>query len=153
VQVWIDSDEPAHYKNLESVLLLINNELVPFFLAHWQVSGTKAIAHFEEIESIDAATKLVGTEVYLPETSLPALDDGQYYFHDLVGMNAFEDEVLIGLVVNILNFPGHDVLTIDHNGHEVLVPITDEIVREVNLKTKSVKLQLPPGLLDVYINS
>lgn len=153
VQVWIDSDNPAHYKNLESVLLLVNNELVPFFLEQWQLSGKKAIAHFDEVVSLDDASKLVGTEVYLPESRLPALGDGQYYYHDLVGLDAMEDGKLLGPVTNVLNFPGHDVLTIECKGKEVLVPITDEIVKKVDLKNKTVEMQLPAGLLEIYLES
>ncbi len=153
VQVWIDSDNPAHYKNLESVLLLINNELVPFFLDHWSLNGKKAIARFDEVNSIEAAEKLAGVEIYLPEDRLPALSEGQYYFHDLVGLQAFEDGKALGAITNILNFPGHDVMTIDHKGKEVLVPIHDEVIKSVDLKAGYVNLQLPPGLLDVYLDS
>ncbi|MEQ9373876.1 MAG: ribosome maturation factor RimM [Imperialibacter sp.] len=153
VQVWIDSDNPGHYKNLESVLLLINNELVPFFLEHWSLNGKKAIARFDEVRSLDAADKLAGTEVYLPESSLPELSDGQYFFHNLVGLEAVEDGKVLGTISNILNFPGHDVLAIDCQGKEVLVPISDDIIKAVDLKAKSVTLQLPPGLLDIYLDS
>jgi 16S rRNA processing protein RimM len=153
VQVWIDSDDPGHYKNLESVLLLINNELVPFFLEQWSLNGKKAIARFDEVRSLDAAEKLAGTEVYLPESSLPELTDGQYFFHDLVGLEAVEDDKVLGIISNILNFPGHDVLTIDCQGKEVLVPISDDIIKSVDLKAKSVTLQLPPGLLDIYLDT
>lgn len=153
LQIWIDSDDPEHYRKLESVLLLQNNELVPFFLERWQISASKAIAHFEGIDSIEQAAKLIKTEVFLPESFLPELDEGQFFFHDLVGMVAFDHGSELGPVTNVYNLPGHDVLAIDLKGKEALVPLSDEIVKKVDTKKKQVHLDLPEGLLDIYLDS
>lgn len=151
VQILIDSDEPENYKKLESVLLLINNELVPFFLKNWQLNGTKAIARFEEVDSLEKASKLPHTEVYLPDSLLPKLDDDQYYYHDLVGLHAFEEDKELGIVSNVYNLPGHDLLAVMVNDKEVLVPISDEVIRKVDISGQKILLQLPHGLLDIYL--
>ncbi len=151
VQLLIDADEPDNYKKLESVLLLINNELVPFFLKAWQLSGSKAIAHFEEIDSLEKAERLVSTEVYLPDTFLPELADDQYYYHDLVGLTAYDKNEELGVVANVYNLPGHDILSVVVNEKEVLVPISDEVIKKVDLKAGTLFLELPDGLLDIYL--
>jgi len=151
LQVTIDSDTPESYKNVESVLLLINKELVPFFLEQWQLSGSRAIAKFEEIDSPEKAAGLVHLEVYLPDSMLPGLGEGKYYFHDLVGMDAFDGDTSVGTITNVYNLPGHDLLAIDHQGKEVLVPMTDAIISAVDTRSRKVLLNLPEGLLDLYL--
>lgn len=151
VQIAIDADEPQRYEKLESVLLLINNELVPFFLKDWKLNGSKVIARFDEINTLEKAEQLTNTEVYLPDSFLAPLSDDQYYYHDLVGLTAVENERELGLVSNIYNLPGHDLLAIDVKGKEALVPISTEIIKSVDQKAKRIYLELPEGLLDIYL--
>ena len=54
----------------------------------------------------------------------------------------------IGLVSDVINLPGQDVLTVDYNGREVLIPFVKAIVPIVDVKNRKITVVPPVGLLD-----
>ena len=71
----IDSSTPHYFKDLESVLLDIDQELVPFFLSQkGKLNGKKLLIYLEDVRPEDAY-KYVGREAYLPESMLPEAED------------------------------------------------------------------------------
>ena len=136
-------------KNWESVFLLKQGKLVPFFIETIQINSNKALVKFEEVDAIEDASELVKCEVYLPLTYLPELKEGEYYFHDLVGCEVFENDVLLGTVKEVIDLNGNELLNVIHNGKEVLIPIKDEILLKVSINKKRLDVELPDGLLDL----
>lgn len=149
VTLLLDVDFPNEYQNLESVFLLRDGRLVPFFIESIQINYNKALTKFEEIDSIELASELVKSEIYLPLSLLPELPDGEYYFHDLVGCEIFEKNVRIGVVKEVIDLNGNELLNVDHDGKEVLIPLKDEILTKVLIKKKRLEVELPDGLLDL----
>ena len=153
VNVVLDVDYPEDYDGLEHLFLEQKGRLIPFFLEHFVIQpGGKALAKFEDLNSIEQVEALVGAEVYLPLTELPELDENQYYYHDLIGFEV-TDEVLglIGTVQIIYDLETQDLLGVTHQGKEVLIPIQDGIITKVDKAAKKVYCQLPEGLLDIYL--
>jgi len=147
----LDVDQPEHYKKLESIFLEINGKLVPFFIQEISLRGNQARLNIEDIGNQDAARELMGKSVYLPLTSLPKLKKGQYYYHDLVGLEVYEQDRLIGTVREIIEAPNNMLLSVDHQGKEVLIPMEEEILLSVDLERSRIQTSLPDGLLDVYL--
>jgi len=152
IQILLDVDIPEQYKNLESMFVLRNNTLVPFFLEHIHIQANKALVKIDEVDTIEEAKSFVSSEVYLPLSFLPALDDDQFYFHEIIGYELFDDEKLIGKIKNIYNLSPQDLIEVDYNGVEVLVPLNDHIIIKVDKKQSKVYAELPAGLLDIYLN-
>jgi 16S rRNA processing protein RimM len=150
---FLDVDEPSVYKDLESVFIEINGKLVPFFIQSIQLQGDRALVSIEEINDMDAASDLVGKDLYLPLKSLPKLAEGQYYYHELTGFEVYDGDQLLGTVSGIFEIPNNHLLGVDHKGKEVLIPFDDKIIIEVNLEERKVLTQLPEGLLEVYLES
>ena len=59
-----------------------------------------------------------------------------------------QDGVEIGLVTDVINLPGQDVLAVDYNGREVLIPFVKAIVPIVDVKNRKITVVPPAGLLD-----
>lgn len=152
VQLMLDVDDPSVYENLESMFLLQKGALVPFFLEHIQVNGKKALAKFEDIDAIEDASPLVGLETYLPLEFLPELPEGKYYFHQLVGLEVREDNKPLGIAQQVFENGPQVLLSVDHDGTEVLIPVNDEIIKKVDFNTNEIHVALPEGLLDVFLS-
>lgn len=152
VILFLDVDDPEYYKKLESILVEMNGKLIPFFIQSIQVNQSRATVKLEEVDNVDSASDLVGKDVYLPLERLPQLKEGQYYFHQLVGMEVLNDQQLIGVVKEVYHLATNDLMGVDHNGTEVLIPLEDEIVLKVDLEKKQIITQLPDGLLNVYLD-
>ena len=59
-----------------------------------------------------------------------------------------QDGLEIGLVTDVINLPGQDVLAVDYNGREVLIPFVKAIVPIVDIKNRKITVVPPAGLLD-----
>lgn len=102
----------------------------------------------EGIDTMDVAESLSGFSAYLPSIEFKELQKNEYYYHDLIGMEAYtESGNLIGKVDHILK-SGNDILVIkDESGKEIMVPFADELVPEVNLKEKTITVNAIEGLI------
>lgn len=153
VGIVLDVDYPEDYEDLKHVFVEQKSRLVPFFLEHfvWQHSN-KVLAKFEDYDTVEAAAPLVGSGLFLPLSQLEELPEDQYYYHELLGFEVL-DEVLgsIGEVKVIYDLETQDLMGVDHQGKEVLIPIQEGIVMKVDKVAKKVYCQLPTGLLDIYL--
>lgn len=148
----IDADNPQEYSEMESVFVEVNKKLIPFFIERIQLNGPKAIIKFEEIDSIDQAKKFKGSPIYLPLDVLPELGDG-YYFHELIGYKVVDSkEGELGTISGVFDSGSQDLIAMQYQEKEVLIPLTDEVVTKVDKKAKSIFTTLPDGLLDIYLS-
>lgn len=90
------------------------------------------IARFAEIADRNAAEALRGTQLTVPRSALPPLEEGEYYHVDLLGLPAVSDAgVALGKVIAIDNYGAGDVLEIERpDGKRFMVPMRPEAVPE-----------------------
>ena len=93
-----------------------------------------AIARFEQVTDRNAAEALRGTELTVPRSALPELEEGEYYHADLIGLPVVsETGEALGSVRAVENFGAGDILEIERsNGKRFMVPMTEEAVPEWN---------------------
>lgn len=105
---------------------------------------------FEEFPSRKSLEGRQNQLVYTQVDALPALEDGEYYHHQLLGFDVIDlSGQKIGLLVDILVTGANDVYVVrPENGKDILLPATDEVVKEINLGEKRMQVELIPGLLD-----
>ena len=149
----IDADYPEEYAEMESVFVEINKKLVPFFIDDIQINGSKATVKFEDVDDLAQANKMKGAGIYLPLEVLPDLKDGGYYYHELIGFSV-KDKSLgsLGIISGFYSSGNQDLLAMDYKEKEVLIPLTDEVVTQVDKKAKTIETSLPDGLLDIYLS-
>lgn len=101
------------------------------------------------IDSSEKAKTLIGCYISVLEEDLEPLPEGTYYEFQIVGLIACrESGERIGEVTNILELPGNDVLVIDRHGKEVLVPLVDDFVKEIDTEEKKITITPIEGLID-----
>jgi 16S rRNA processing protein RimM len=86
--------------------------------------------------------------VYVRADDRPPLEEGEYYHHQLIGLNVVtrEDEP-VGSVFEILETGASDVLVVRQvSGPDVLIPIVDEFVMRIDLAEGVITVQLIPGM-------
>ncbi len=150
VTAFIDADYPEFYKNLESVLLNEDGSLVPFFITNISISKQQAQLTFEDISSVEQASELVGLELWLPLEVLPPLEEGQFYYHDLIGYDFFDGDTFLGKVTQVYQMSRTNLLGVDYQGTEVLVPMQEDIMGRVHSEEGKIMGNLPEGLIDIY---
>lgn len=103
-------------------------------LASLREGPNGAIARFAEVADRNAADALRGTALTVPRSSLPPLEEGEYYHHDLIDLPVFNEAgEPIGRVVQVADFGAGDVLEIARaDGRNFMVPMRPEAVPEWN---------------------
>lgn len=105
---------------------------------------------FEGITGTDAANRLRDALIEIDEDELPPLPEGEYYIHDLIGLRvvATTGEEL-GTLDDVLETGANDVYLVKRPGQkDLLVPVIDDVVIEVDLDAGTVTIEVIPGLLD-----
>jgi 16S rRNA processing protein RimM len=155
VVVFLDVDDPEDYEDLDSVYFDIKGDLVPYFVEAFNLQKqAKAIVRFEEVNTIEKAQALVGTSLYLPLDDLAELDDEQFYYHEIKGYTVIDESLgELGIVREVYSLNGQDLIAMEYRGVEVLIPTSEEIVLKADKETKRLMVNLPDGLLEVYLEN
>ena len=102
-----------------------------FTLTSVRPAGAGAVARFAEIADRNAAEALRGTELTVPRSALPPLDDGEYYHIDLLGLPCIVGDTTIGIAVLVDDFGAGDVLEIEKpDGKRFMVPVAKAVTIE-----------------------
>lgn len=154
VLVKLDTDEPEIYEGMESVFVELGKNLVPFFIEKCRLHKSSLLRiSFEDIKSEVDADGLLGTKLYLPLSLLPKLPDDQFYYHEVIGFKMI-DEVHgdIGIIESINDSSSQVLFEVKKEGKELLIPVSDDIIKKVDKKNATIYVTTPEGLVDLYLN-
>ncbi|WP_445721444.1 ribosome maturation factor RimM [Flavobacterium sp.] len=153
VLIFLDTDEPELYQNLESVFVELNKTLVPFFIEKRAIHKDKFLrVRFEDVENEADADAIMNCEVYLPLSMLPKLSGNKFYYHEIIGFKV-EDLRLgnIGIMKGVNDSNAQPLFEITNGEIEILVPMIDDFIIKIDRSNKKVILDTPEGLVDLYL--
>ncbi|GHB58858.1 ribosome maturation factor RimM [Persicitalea jodogahamensis] len=148
----LDVDYPEEYEELESVFLEIKGDLIPYFVESFNLQKKgRSIVQLEGVDTMEKALALVGTSLFMPLETLEELDDEGFYYHEIQGFEVLDENLgALGTVREVYSVATQNLIALDYQGSEVLIPIVDGIVLKADRKKKQVLVSLPEGLLEVY---
>ena len=153
VLIYLDTDEPELYENMESVFVEFNKNLVPFFIENSNLhKGDFLRVKFEDIDTEADADEIMGCEIYLPLNMLPKLEGNKFYFHEVIGFE-IEDQRLgvFGKIVSINDTSAQPLFEVVNGNVEILVPMIDQFLIKIDRENKKVVMNLPEGLVEMYL--
>ncbi len=123
VRLKVFADDFASYKSFNSGALTLKSA---------RPGSNGMIARFAEVADRNAAEALRGTQLTVPRSALPPLEEGEYYHVDLLGLPAVSDAgEALGKVIAIDNYGAGDVLEVERpDGKRFMVPMRPEAVPE-----------------------
>ena len=136
-----------------SLILIINPKGVEtYYKIKWIKPHNRfIIISLQGIEDRNSAESLVGSELFIEQSKLPELEDGSYYWVDIIGLTVFtNDDQYIGRVESIISTGSNDVFVVKDPRNklsgETLIPALESVVLEIDLKHKTMRVDLPEGL-------
>jgi 16S rRNA processing protein RimM len=104
---------------------------------------------FEGIDTPELAGGFRNHVLYVPLADAPELSEGEYYYHELIGLNVMDETgQSLGILTEIMETGANDVyVVVDPSGTEVLLPAIPEVVLDVDLGAKTMRVHLLPGLI------
>jgi 16S rRNA processing protein RimM len=99
------------------------------------------------IEKAEEVQSLVGKEIFVNKEALPDLPQGEYYWREILGMGVETAEgKRIGKVKEIFRTGAHDVYVLEGEKREILLPATEDVVQNVDLERRVIKVTWMKGL-------
>ncbi|OXB01993.1 16S rRNA processing protein RimM [Flavobacterium plurextorum] len=153
VLAYLDTDEPELYENLESVFVECNKHLVPFFIETSSLHKNDFLRiRFEDVNTEEDADALIGNPIYLPLTMLPKLSGNKFYFHEVIGFE-IEDQRLgvFGKIAAVNDTTAQPLFEVLNGEIEMLIPMIDQFLVKIDRENKKVIMNLPEGLVEMYL--
>ena len=127
-----------------------NQPPIPVTIASHRLHKQYHLLRFEGFDHIDDVEPFKQADLKITEEDLSDLPEGEYYYHEIIGCQMYTtNEDYIGVVVDIFPTGANDVWVIEReNGKEALIPYIQEVVKEIDLSTKKIYIELMEGLLD-----
>ena len=154
LQLFFEFDN-YHNLDLDVLFLELNGKMVPFFIAsHKLYDNSTGLFYFEDVDHIDKAQPLVKKKAYLPLSKMPERGEDDFTYEDLKGfLVTDETDGELGEIVAVNEYPQQFVATLFYKEKEILFPLNEEIIIEIDEDEKTLLVNLPEGLLDIYLNT
>ena len=109
----------------------------------------RVVLKFQGVDSIWEAEALVGSDLVMRTAELIAPENGSYYTFQLKGCSVFDGDDFLGTVTDVLGSGGVDVLKVDYEAKETLIPFAQSYLKNVDLEHRRIDMDLPEGLRDL----
>ncbi len=155
VLVKLDTDEPEIYEGMESVFVDLGKNLVPFFIVKSQLHKSSLLrVKFEDVSDETTADSLLGKSIFLPLSFLPQLTGNQFYYHEIIGFTMIDAKHgNIGIIESVNDSSSQVLFEVKKNEKELLIPVSDDIISQVDRDSKTIFVNTPEGLVDLYLNN
>lgn len=106
------------------------------------------LVKFVDYDNINDVQNFRDHELMVSAEDQQPLDDGQYYYHQIIGLSVQTvDGENLGTIKEILSPGANDVWVVQRpNQKDLLLPVIDDVVKEVNLEAQLVTVELMEGL-------
>lgn len=108
------------------------------------------IVKFENMHNINEVEKFKGGLLKIEEKYQGTLEEGEYYYHQIMGCTVVSEEgEELGVITDILSPGANDVWVVSKpKAKPLLIPVIDDVVLDVDVTNKRVKIHVMEGLLD-----
>jgi 16S rRNA processing protein RimM len=153
VSLFLDVSNPADYAGLDALFIDINNQLTPFFVESFKLKNKGfAAVKFEGVDTEQDARLLLRKSLFLPAEILPELSGVNFYDHEVIGFKVVDNQFgEVGELLDIIDLSVNPLLQIQRDKKEVLVPLIDGLVTQVDRDSKVLYISAPAGLIELYL--
>lgn len=100
------------------------------------------------IDSQEEAANWIGAEVLLDREKLDPLDDDEFYHFQIEGAEVYDQEGgFVGIVRQLAEIPGNDIMIVETDDREVMIPFVEAIVKSVDVEKKRIVISAMEGLI------
>jgi 16S rRNA processing protein RimM len=144
------TDFPGRFKDLRRVYLVSPaGKEIECEVKFVRYAGVVPLLLLDGYDSPEKAVALNGWLIKVPENETVPLPEGQYYWHELIGMEVLsESGEKLGTLENIFRTGSNDVYVLKRGRREVYLPATKEVIKQVDLKERRMVIHLMEGLMD-----
>ena len=127
------------------------NSFLPWFIEATKIKNEEEIfIKLEGINSREAARRLTQKEIWMPEVDFKKFA-AKTAPASLLGYTIINNNKPLGEILELIEQPHQMLCRLEIKGKEVLIPLHEESLKKINHKKKEVIVELPDGLLEIYM--
>ncbi len=145
------TDYPEVFEDIEYVYVKRGEEEKELKINNVRYQKSNLILKIDGIDDIDEAQKYKNLIMYAPREMLGPLPEGVHYIADLIGLEVVTDDGRsVGTIEDVFNTGSNDIYDIKREGKKnMLLPVIDEVVLDVDTDAKKVTVHMIDGLEDL----
>ncbi len=146
VEVYTDFPERLQTK----AVVYAGEAHVPLTIRRQRIHNDGILLGFEEFTTPEQVGRFRNQILYIVVADAVELPEGEFYYHELLGLSVLDESgESLGKVTEIIQTGANDVYAVtDEAGKEILLPAIAEVVLDVDLDTRIIKVHLLPGLVE-----
>ena len=147
VKSFTDFNEMRFQKG-NQLFIDFKGEKLPITVTKFKI--VKGIVHLdvEEYKHINEIEKFKSSDLYISEEMIHELDDDEFYFTELIGMDVYEKDTNIGTCIDVLELPQGELLVVKRKSlKNALIPFRKEFVENVDKDKGTIHIISMEGLL------
>ena len=136
------------YKKGSLLYIAFKDEYIPVTVSLHRFVKTLDYLTFREYDDINMVEKYKGSFLTFNKEEAKTLDNDEFYFDELIGLDVYTDNLLVGKCEDVRDYPQGEILVVKReNKKNALIPFRKEFVKEVNKELKRIYLINWEGLL------
>jgi len=153
LHIYVDFEDLVDIK-LDTIFVETAGKLVPYFVSSIKyLQKNAAYLILEDVDTIEKASPLTKKDIYLSNKLKPKKKKQEFTLMDLKGFTAIDDnEGELGIITDIHEYPKQLIAALIYKNCEVLFPLNEEIIKGIDVVKEIVRVDLPDGLLDIYLD-
>ena len=150
VKVFPTTDDSTRYKKLKKVILDTGKEYINLEIQSVRFFKNLVILKFKGIDTINDIEKYKGMDLLIPREEAVPLEENEYFIYDIIDAEVVnETGDRIGHLKEVLTTGANDVYVVEtEEKKEILLPVIDECILDINIEEKKVVARILPGLVD-----
>jgi 16S rRNA processing protein RimM len=141
---------PTDCSGLRSVFIGREGDLREYIVESLVPRGKDFDLKLEGVDSLSQADRLAGLDVLVPEEALKERAKDEFFLFQLIGCSVIDGHGKIaGRVKDVLSAGWGELLVVEREGREILIPFHESICTEVDVPGKRIRIDPPDGLLDL----
>ena len=140
----LDFDEEA----LKALFVETATGKAPYFIQEIKMSANQFVILLEEINSVEAAKKMIGKSVFI-DSSLVIEEEGGLDWEGFELIDKHKGS--LGNILEVTDNGSQVLFVLNYQGKEVLLPFVEDFVESVDEENKKLFFNAPEGLIDLYL--
>jgi 16S rRNA processing protein RimM len=151
LKVILETDFPERFDiGNELVIVSPSNQQTPVTVQSARLHKNMYVVKFKQFDNINDVEKYKGSLLKIEEKYQQPLEEGEYYYREIIGCRVVTEEgEELGPITEILTPGANDVWVVSKpKSKQILIPVIDDVVLDVDVANKIVKIHVLEGLLD-----
>jgi 16S rRNA processing protein RimM len=140
---------------MELIFIEFDGKLVPFFISKNTItekSGNTILLHLDDVDTDPIAKELLNKEIFVPKSSKSIKNRKNIHIKQITGFEVIDEKHgSIGFIDHLIENPSNPLLSILQNQKEILLPLADEFILDIDFNSQKFFVRIPEGLLNLYI--